>query len=125
MLQLTLVSDTQGQQHLNASFTQGDVVGWSFLLAIDGVPINLTGMNIKMTVAMPTPLVLSTENGGIIMTNAAAGQFIANIESSETAAFSPGTYNYDVWVEQNIAPPVETQYITGAITVNPSISAFP
>lgn len=125
MLILKPIVTPQGQQQINAAFTQGDIVGWSFLLQIDGVPINLFDAIIKMTIGMQTPILLSTQNGGITMINPAGGQFMANIPSDMTATFAPGVYGYDVWVKQNLASSAETQYIGGTITVNPSISAFP
>lgn len=125
MLVLAPSVDRFGQQQINASFTQGDVVAWTFRLAIGNIPINLNGAVIRMTIGMRTPVVLTTDNGGISILDAVGGQFIVKISSAITGAFIPGTYNYDLWLEQNIAPPVETQYITGNVTVNQSTSASP
>lgn len=125
MLVITPTINRFGQQQINACFAQGDLIAWTFLLAIGGIPINLTGASVKMTIAMRAPLLLTTENGGITMLDAVKGQFIANIPSNVTAGFIPGTYNYDVWVQQNVASTPETQYITGNVTVNQSTSVFP
>lgn len=124
MLVLTPSITPQGQQQINATFTQGDVVGWSFLFKIDDVPINLLGASIKMTIGMQTPVILSTENGAIVMTNLIGGEFLVNMPSEQTALFPPGTYFYEVWVKQNLASTAETQYIGGTVTVNPGISVF-
>lgn len=123
MLVLTpTVNQQTGQPQINAAFTPGDLVAWWFLLAIDEIPINLSGKNVKITIGMKTPLVLSTQNGGIILTNAPGGQFQVNISSDTTANFTPGTYDYDVWVIDSAG---ESQYATGQVTVNQSVSSFP
>lgn len=125
MLILTPSITPQGQQQINATFTQGDAIAWSFLLAIANVPINLLGASVKMTIGMRTPVVLSTENNSIAATNLIGGEFLVNIPSDQTAQFIPGTYPYDLWVKQNIAFSAETQYIAGTVTINSSVSVFP
>lgn len=124
MLAISISLNAQGQQQINATLTQGDFVGWSFLLKIDDTPINLTGAYVKMIIGMPTPLVLSTENSGITMINPVGGEFLVNISSDQTEQFDLGTYQYEVWVKQNIASSNETQYISGVVTINPSISVL-
>ena len=124
MLNLFVTGNHKGQQ-LNASFTQGDVVAWAFTGSINGAPLNLTGAIVKMTIAFPAPLELSTINGGITITGATEGQFTVNMSSSETADFTAGQYPYDLWVQPQLSPPVETQYITGTIFVNESITEVP
>lgn len=120
-----LTTGTPQSQQLNVSFTQGDVVPWSMMGQINGSPMNLTGATIKMTIGFSTPLVLSTGNGGIEIVNAAAGQFQINLSSDETAAFVPGIYPYDMWIESQSSPPVENQYVTGNISVIQSITVVP
>ena len=124
MLILSVSPSSTGQK-LNASFVQGDVVAWSFTGSINGAPINLTGATIKMTIGMSSPIVLSTGNGGIIITNALLGQFQVNITSTQSAAYTVGQYNYDLWIESQVSPPIETQYISGIVSVIQSITAVP
>ena len=124
MLILSVSPSPQGQK-LNASFAQGDNVSWAFTGSINGAPINLTGSTIKMTIGFPSPVVLSTGNGGIAITNALQGQFTVNISSTNTAGYTPGSYSYDLWIEPQTSPPVETQYITGTISVSQSITSVP
>ena len=124
MLQLSVSGNSRGQQ-LNASFAQGDVVAWAFTGAINGTPINLTDALIKMTIDMGYSYPLNTINGGITITNALAGQFSVNISSDDTAGFLAGIYPYDLWIEPQVSPPVETQYITGMISVYQSITDVP
>lgn len=125
MLRLTPNINLLMREELNASFTQGDIIAWTFRAAIDDTPINLTGANVKMTIGFQTPLPLSTQNGYIKILDAAQGRFVLNIPSDETVEFIPGTYPYDVWIEYQQSPPVETQYVTGNVTVNQSVSGFP
>lgn len=124
MFSLFTSGDANGQ-HLNARFTQGDVVGWAFNAVNNGIPIDLLGASIRMTIAFKEPLVLSTDNGSITITDPFNGQFIVNIPSSQTAEFVPGYYPYDVWIEPQASPPVETQYVNGTIYVTQSISGVP
>jgi hypothetical protein len=124
MLQVS-VTGSAGAQQLNAAFVQGDDVSLALTMAINSTPVNLTGCSIKMTIATPTPLLLSTGNGGITVTDAPAGQFSINISSTTTAGMSIGTYPYDVWIEYQTSPPVENQYITGAITITKPITVVP
>ena len=124
MLQLSVGGNALGQT-LNASFTQGDVVAWAFTGTINGTAINLAGSTIKATIDSRTPLVLSTATSGITITNAGAGQFSINLTSTQTASLAPGNYPYDLWIEPQTSPPIETQYITGIITVLPSVTAVP
>lgn len=125
MLTLSASLNAQNQQQINALFAQGDVINWAFQLKIATVPLNLTDYRIKMTIDFETPLQLSTDNGSVVITNATNGQFQINISSSDTAIFEPGTYDYDLWLEPTLSPPTETQYLTGSVTVNKSVSAFP
>ena len=124
MLILSVSPSPQGQK-LNASFAQGDNVSWAFTGSINGAPINLTGSTIKMTIGFPSPVVLSTGNGGIAITNALQGQFTVNMSSSATAAFIAGQYAYDLWIEPQTSPPIENQYIAGTISVIASITSVP
>jgi len=124
MLNLSVTGTAHGQQ-LNAQFTQGDVVAWAFTGTNNGTAINLTGSTIKITIGFPQPLFLSTATSGITITNAADGQFSVNLDSTTTAGFTPGAYNYDLWIESQVYPPIETQYITGTIFVNQSITEVP
>ena len=124
MLNLTVVQTAQGQQ-LNASFAQGDDVEWAFAGTVNGTPLNLTGASIRMTIGLPTPLVISTANGGIDITDPSQGQFQVSISSDTTAPLAPGTYPYDLWIESQQSPPVENQYVTGAVTINQSITVVP
>lgn len=67
-----------------------------------GVPVNLAGYTAKMQVrpakASPTVLVeLSTANGKLVITDAAAGKLRAQLTATETAALSPSAKGvYDV-----------------------------
>ena len=124
MLQIS-VGGTNQNPALNMNFTQGDVVAAAFTGTINGTAINLAGSIIKMTIGLTPPLELSTTGGGITITNAGAGQFSVNQTSIQTAALPPGTYAYDLWIESQASPPIETQYITGLITVAPSITVVP
>jgi hypothetical protein len=124
MLNLSVIGTAQGQQ-LNASFTQGDVVPMALMIDINGVPLDLTNAVIKMTIGFPSPVVLSTTNGAIIVANPTSGQFTVNISSTDTASYIPGSYLYDLWIEPQTSPPVETQYITGTVSVMASITAVP
>lgn len=125
MLVLTPILNPQGQAQLNASFTQGDIIPWNFKIDNAGIPLNLLGMLVKMTIGFATPLLLSTGNGKIQIIDAVGGEFQVNLSSAETALFVPGVYDYDLWIEESFSPPVERQYLTGKITVNPSVSTYP
>ncbi len=124
MLILSVSPSPQGQK-LNASFAQGETIGINFIATINGAPINLTGTIIKLTIGFPEPETFNNLNGGITITNPLAGNFILNLTSDETADFAPGIYPYDLWIETSTSPPIETQYITGNISVIESVTAVP
>ena len=126
MLNVFVTQNQYGKQQLNASFTTGDVVAMAFTgTNSDATPLNLSGAIIKMTIGFDTPLELTTFNGGIIVTDAANGKFTVNMSSNMTALFIPGAYPYDLWIQPQLSPPVETQYITGDIYVNQSVTVVP
>lgn len=110
---------------LNASLTRGDVVAWAMQVQVNGAPLNLTGANIRLTIGFPDPVEFSVLNNGITITNATQGDFTINMSTTRTAAFAPGEYPYDMWIEPQVSPPIESQYFTGIFTVNQSVTAVP
>ena len=74
---------------------------------------------------MEEPLSLTSENGGIVITDAVHGQFEIIQSSEQTLGLIPGTYPYDIWVEYQSSPLIETQYVTGTFSVIPSITEVP
>lgn len=113
-------NSANGQQAVDISMMQGEVMGLSFDIAIDGVPLDLTGATAKFVIQMP-----STFEATVTIPLPKTGRVFANATSEQTSSFPPGTYFYELWVEQQLSPPVELQYLTGTFTVNESIAGFP
>ena len=124
----TLIS---GQQ-LNAAFAQGDVVAWPFTGTVQTAPptpLNLTGAVIKFALGLPNILNLSSASStstlGITITDAANGKFQININSTTTAGLPAGEYPYDIFIESQVSPPTEGQYIRGTIYVDQAVNPVP
>ena len=93
----------------------------SISITISGVPVSLSGANIKMQlredIDSPVALELSTSNSGIVITNPLGGTFqippqIINIPF--------GTYNYDIQV--TFPSGTVTTYIAGIWQITPDIT---
>ena len=111
---------------LNMFLAAGDNAVPQITVSLNSVPVNITGYTIKMTIKMGSAsVVLSTGNGGITITNAAAGQFTINMTTTITSAWPSGTYQYDIWLESQNSPPIENQYASGQITISQSITVVP
>lgn len=122
------VEPTKCGIQINAALTQGDHVSWGWTIEVGNpaMPLNLTGYSIRMTINFPTPLLLTSSNGGItIGTPATNGEFTVNISSTQSAVFTVGEYQYDIWLESQSSPPIENQYFTGSIYINQSITVVP
>jgi hypothetical protein len=93
----------------------------SITITVSGVPVSLSAASIKMQLRedldAPVALELSTNNGGIVITNPLGGTFqippqIINIPFD--------TYNYDIQVTYPTG--VVTTYITGTWQITPDIT---
>ena len=113
-------------QYANFVLLRGETVAQQ--AAIENV--NLAGYSLKMQIATqvsesPSPILLTTQNGGLIITSTAASgsNFTINIPSSITAAVDTGVYNYDIFM---VGPNgVETGLFAGFFTFQANETPVP
>ena len=101
----------------------GETVARAITLATTSGPINLTGYGLKMLIAFPIPLLLTTDNGGITFTNASTGQAQLNIASETSSEFPFDGFPYDLWMVSGGG--FETPLLAGLFIVNQNISPVP
>lgn len=83
----------------NLTILQGESVNLNYQININGAPFNLTAATIKMQIGFcGSPLLLDTANGGIVITNPAAGEFQLIISDVTTETFQPGQHSYDMFI---------------------------
>ena len=84
----------------NIAIRAGETVALALSLSnSDSSALNLAGYSLKCQIAFPAPLLLTTGNSGIAITNAASGAVQINIPSATSAGFLPGSYPYDFeWI---------------------------
>lgn len=61
-------------------------------------PINITGYTFHAQINLPTPVILTTENGGITIIDAEEGKIQINISSDDTMTYPAGSYLYQMWM---------------------------
>lgn len=88
----------------------------------DGTPVDLTGANLKMQIAFPSPLLLTTASGGLPLTDPVNGIAQLNIPTSVTVDLPAGVYPFDFWEVTGINADFD---FSGMFTVIPSITAVP
>ncbi len=102
----------------------GETIAMSVTLTTaSDVAINLTGYTAKCEIGLPTPILLTTENGGITLVNATLGQIQLNITSAVSAAFAPGAYPFDAWIVS--VSGTETAILKGLVTIESNITPVP
>jgi len=92
--------------------------------------INLSGYSLKMLIntmvdGLAEPILLTTGNGGLVITSSSSSgsNFTINIPSSITASVDPGTYAYDCFM---VSPSgVETAILLGTFTFQTTESPVP
>lgn len=88
-------------------------------------PVNLTGytarMQIREKLTSPTPIItLTTENGGIVITDAENGSFSLEISATDTAALSFKSAVYDL---EFISPSgFVRRLFEGGVTLSPEVT---
>lgn len=104
---------------VNYTLFAGDYINTSAtFLQSDGVtPMNLAGYYAKMQIGFPTPVILSTSNGGITIPTPTNGTIFLNALTSATSLWPVGTYSYDLWLEYPGSPTNANEYYSGTITV--------
>ena len=107
----------------NFALLQGETVAQQAQALLGVVPINLTGYTIKSEIATPTPILLNTSNGGIIITDAVNGKFVINIPASTTAGMPQGTWVYDLFITS--ASGVETALFSGNFIIQTATTPVP
>lgn len=105
-----------GNYITSMSIIAGETVAQSLSVASGGGPINLTGYTLKMQINFPTPLLLSTANGGITITDPTQGQAQINIAESVSAGLTVGRFAYEFWMISGGG--AATPLLTGLFTVN-------
>lgn len=88
-------------------------------------PVNLTGysarMQIREKLSSPTPVItLTTENGGIVFTDAENGYFSIEISATDTAAFRFKSAVYDL--EFVYPSGFVRRLIEGSVTLSPEVT---
>ena len=118
-------------QQVNIAITAGETVALAMTIAINTgtaanpilTPINLNGYSLKMQINTPVPIDLNTTNGGIVITNAPAGQAQIKMPSSMTAPLPVGPYPYDLWMVSGDG--IETPLWPGVFNVMQNITPVP
>lgn len=87
------------------------------------VPLDLSGYTLKSQINFPTPLLLTTENGGITIIDAELGKVQINIDSETTADLPIGCYPYDLWTVSGGGE--EKPWLCGTFSVVTSITPVP
>ena len=101
----------------------GENVSAQLTFASGGSPVNLTGFNFKMNIGFPSPLLLSTGAGSIVITNAASGILTFNLNTGQTENIPGGSYPYDLWLINSSNAP--TPLLSGYFIIQQSITAVP
>lgn len=105
------------------SIISGETVALAMTLSASELPINLTGYSLRCQINFPTPLLLTTANNGVIITNASQGAISLNIGSAQTADIEQGVFDFDLWMTS--AGGGETPLLTGKFSVTPNITPVP
>ncbi len=108
---------------VNISITRGETVAMQMAVATDDGPIDLSGYEIRLTIRFPTPLEFSTNDGSIVILDAAAGTFQLNISSTVSVTFIAGAYPFDAWYAS--AGGVQTPFLKGTFAIAQNISPVP
>jgi hypothetical protein len=107
----------------NLSIAAGETVAEALTIASGGAALNLTGYSLKMQIDFFTPLLLTTGNGGITITNASTGSAQINISDTTSSSFRTGGYPYDFWMISGAG--VATRLFGGSFLVNQNITPIP
>lgn len=103
----------------NTGILRGDTFCESFSFATGGEPLDLTGASARVQLRSRTGAILGGfESGNGIETEGSL--LVWSIESSETAGYAPGQYQYDI--EITTGSTVRT-YLTGMFVVQKDITA--
>ncbi len=104
----------------NTGILRGDTFSESFTFATGGVPLDLTGASVRIQLRNRSGGVIgSFENGSGIEAAQDGGAIVWTIEGSQTAAYAPGLYQYDI--EVTTGSTVRT-YLSGSFTVQKDIT---
>lgn len=114
----------------NLTSVVGGTVNQQFTLTqtnADGTasPFDLTNSVVKMQIDFPTPLLLTSLNGGITLTDVGNGQGRIGISSTQSAAQPVGSFSYDFWTESNDEPPQTLQWFKGQYKLLARITPIP
>lgn len=104
------------------SMIAGEAGAIPLTINVAGSPLNLTSYSAKMQINFPVPVLFSTANGDIVITNAGAGQLQINITTSQTEQPS-GTYSYDFWLTNGSGSPAP--WLSGNFILSPSNTPIP
>lgn len=109
----------------NFSMIAGETVATALAISTGtpAAPIDLTSYTLQMQINFPTPLLLSTANGGITITDPVQGQAQINIPSATSADLPQGSYPYDLWMKSPAG--VETPLLKGSFKIYPAVSPVP
>jgi hypothetical protein len=113
-----------GVNVVDANIKQGETINVQLAFTNpDGSALNITGYSLKMQVNFPTPVLFSTGNGGITITNAAGGLAMLNDTDLHTEAYPVGGYAYDVFTISGGSDSI--CYMQGIFNVLQSVTPIP
>lgn len=108
----------------NLAIAAGETVAESLTIAAAGIALNLTGYTLKMQINFPSlPLLLTTTNGGIAITNATQGIVQINVADTVSDRLAVGTFPYDFWMISGGG--IATRLLYGSFTIIQNITPIP
>jgi hypothetical protein len=125
---LIAIKLSRGLYQTGLTITRGESVALAMtILQADGdTPLDLSGYGMKAEIDLAcgrSPLVLDTDDGGIVLTDPEAGEAQLLIDAAATAAIPPGDYPYDLWL---VAPNgFELPLLQGLFTVVQNVTPVP
>ena len=122
-MQVTPVLNPSSGYTTYMAIAAGETVAEALTIANGSTPVNLTGYTLKMQIEFPTPLLLTTGNGGITLTNAVQGQAQINISDTTSATLPSGSFPYDLWMVSGGG--VATRILSGLFTVSQNLAPIP
>ncbi len=111
---------TQGD-NTNITLPQGETEPLPFSLtdSSTGNLVDLTGYLLKMQIQFPTPVLLTSANGGISITGIGVGHF----NFTESLTYPTGVYPYDVWMTSGSG--VSDRMFAGRFSVPHRVTPLP
>ncbi len=111
---VTSVSDITGYL-TNITWTKGEFGPIRFTVSSNGSVVDITGYSFVMQIDLPISLILSTDSGDIIITDAGHGNVEIEINDTNSTSLLFGSYPYRVIMTSTSN--TDTQILVGNFTV--------